>query len=102
MNPHIPIACTLSSDELQRRRHELLPGLAGRVIASERVEGGLRWQFAAETDIVSAIAKVVDAERHCCRFLRFEIAVDPDGGPVSLTITAPPEAKEVLEQLLSS
>ena len=100
MNPQLPIACTLSPEDLRARRGDLLPGLAERVVATERVDGGIRLQFAAEPDIVSTIAKVVEAERQCCAFLRFEISVPPAAGPVALTIIAPPEAQGVLEELI--
>ena len=29
----------------------------------------------------NAIARTIAAERLCCRFLRFEMIVEPDGGP---------------------
>ena len=95
-----PIACTLTPDELRARRDGLLPGLAERALSREPVDGGIRLQFVHTPDIVRSIARVVDAERHCCRFLQFSITTEVDAGPVALTITGPPEAQDVISDLL--
>jgi arsenate reductase len=88
---HPPVACTLSADDLRQRREELLPGLAQLAIGLEKVNQGVKLRFAPAPDIVSAIARVVDVERRCCAFLRFEILVDAAGGP--------PEAQPLLAEL---
>jgi hypothetical protein len=44
--------------------------------------------------MVPTIARVMDAERQCCRFLRFQLTVEPDGGPVLLDLTGPPGTRE--------
>jgi hypothetical protein len=100
MTTQPPIACTLTPDELRARREGLLPGLATRAVALERVDGGVRLQFAPAPGIVSTIAQVVDGERQCCRFLQFAITTEADDGPVALRITAPPEAQDVLSDLV--
>jgi hypothetical protein len=91
-----PIACTLTPEELRARREGLLPGLAERAVSIAPVDGGVRLTFTPGPDVVATIARVVDAERQCCRFLRFAITIEPDPGPISLTITAPPEGQEIL------
>jgi hypothetical protein len=42
----------------------------------------------------------VEAERHCCRFLRFTITVEPDGGPLNLDLTGPQGTREFVVALL--
>jgi hypothetical protein len=96
----IPIGCTLSPDELRDRRGELLPGLAERAVDRQLVDDGIRLRFAPSPDLVSAIARVVDSERQCCAFLRFDISVEPAGGPVTLTVSGPPEAQPLLAELI--
>ena len=98
-NSTIPVACTLSPDELHQRRGELLPGLAELAVAREMVDHGVRLRFAPIPDIVTTVARVVEAERHCCAFLRFEISVDPGGGAVTLTVSGPAEAQPLLAEL---
>jgi hypothetical protein len=95
-----PIACTLTPEELRARREGLLPGLAERAVSIAPVDGGVRLTFTPGPDVVATIARVVDAERQCCRFLRFAITIEPDPGPISLTITAPPEGQEILAEIV--
>ena len=78
--PDLPVACTLSPAALKARREGLLINLVGRAEQRLEVAGGCRLRFAASDDILAAIARTVDAERQCCRFLRFTVTVEPDGG----------------------
>jgi len=96
----IPIACTLPPDALQARRNELLAGLLHHAEHHEFTEDGLRVRFTAGTDTVATLARVVDAERHCCRFLRFVITVEPDGGPVLLELSGPAGTRDFIAGLL--
>jgi hypothetical protein len=100
MMTQIPIACTLSPDALQARRDELLADLLHRAEHHELTEDGLRVRYTAGTDTVAALARVVDAERHCCRFLRFVITVEPDEGPVLLELSGPAGTRDFLAGLL--
>jgi hypothetical protein len=47
-----------------------------------------------------AIGRAVDAERRCCRVLRFAIVVEPDEGPIVLELTGPPGTREFVAALL--
>ena len=95
----VPVACTLSSEDMAARRDDLLPGLIGLAIARKELEEGASYQFAADADLLTRIARTIDAERQCCRFLRFALVVEPDGGMVTLTVTGPPGTREVLRDL---
>ena len=92
----LPIACTLSPAALKARKENLLNTVLHR--ANERLElvNGWRLQFAAESDMLSAISRAVNAERQCCRFLRFTITVEPDDGPISVDLTGPVGTREFL------
>ena len=96
----VPIACTLSPDALETRRQGLLTDLLRRAQGHELTADGLRVVFAADADILATIVRVVDAERRCCRFLRFVIAVAPDDGPVTLELSGPPGSREFIAALL--
>ena len=97
----LPIACTLTPGELAARRDELLTGVVAH--ARERAErpGGFAWRFDAGPDILRAIAAVIDRERQCCAFLRFELTVEPAGGPVWLAVTGPAGTKELLADVVA-
>ena len=96
----LPIACTLGPAALKARREDLLGGLVRR--AEERIDlpDGYRIRFTPANDVLSTIANVVDLERQCCRFLRFQLTVDPDGGPIWLEFTGPPGTREFLVGML--
>ena len=50
--------------------------------------------------LVDHFPNVVDAERHCCRFLRFAMTVEPDGGPVFLELTGPAGTRDFVSALI--
>ena len=96
----LPIACSLDANQL-RTRDDLLPGLLRVAKSVEDLETGYRLQFDASHDTLYSITHVIDAERQCCRFLRFELTVEAGGGPISLTVTGPAGTREFLADLLA-
>ena len=97
MANNLPIACTLTPDALSARK----AGLLARVVrqATERVdiEDGVSLSFPAGA--FADVAAVIDAERVCCRFLQFTLVVEPDSGPLSLSLTGPPGTRDFLDAL---
>ena len=98
--PDLPTVCTLLPDALRARRDELA-ALARSAEAADEISGGMRLRFAATGDVLPTLARIVDAERQCCRFLRFAITVEPDGGPIGLEVTGPAGAREFVAGLLA-
>jgi hypothetical protein len=98
----LPIVCTLTPDTVATRKAQLLPRLVQKADAIEETADGYRLQFAPSSELLTSIASVIDAERRCCRFLRFELAVEPDEGPITLIISGPPGASEFLEAMLQA
>jgi hypothetical protein len=96
----LPIACTLTPDALRARRAGLLADLLRRAEGREDLPEGVRLRFAPKSETLATIACALEAERHCCRFLRFGITVEPDGGPVFLELTGPPGTREFIGALL--
>ena len=96
----LPVACSLTPDAINARRAGLLPGLARQAVRRERLSEGLRLIFTA--DAFPSVAATVDAERACCRFLRFDIQIEPGGGAVQLSMTGPAGTREFLAALLDS
>jgi hypothetical protein len=95
----LPIACTLTPAEITARRATLLPGLLARAEERTPLPDGWRWRFVTSSDLLAAAAETINAERQCCRFLRFVFTVEPDGGPMWLEITGPQGTVEFLETL---
>ena len=98
----LPVACTLSPEALVTRRQGLLGELLRRADTHEELTNGHRCSFAATDGVFAMILRMEDAERRCCRFLRFQIIVEPDGGPVSVELTGPPGTREFLAALWES
>jgi hypothetical protein len=96
----LPIACALTPTEITARRVALLPGLLARAEERTTLPDGGRWRFVASSKLLAAAAETINAERQCCRFLRFVLTVEPDGGPMWLEITGPQGTIELLETLI--
>jgi hypothetical protein len=96
----LPVVCTLTPATVASRKTALLRGLVERADSREETATGMRVTLPA--DALSEILETVDAERKCCRFLRFDIIVEPDGGPISLELTGPPGTREFLAVLIES
>lgn len=95
----LPIACTLSASERRARKDDLLPALMKRAEHAEEIPDGRSYRFAASSDVLLAIARVMDAERQCCRFLFFHLTVEPDLGPFWLDVIGPPGTLEFLDEM---
>lgn len=100
--PDLPIICTLTPDALRARREGLLAELLRISTGHELLAGGLRLRFAPSADTLASVARAVEAERHCCRFLRFTITVEPDEGPLTLDLTGPQGTGEFVAALLEA
>jgi hypothetical protein len=98
--PSLPIVCTLSPDALSARRQGLLSELLQQAAGRELLPDGLRLRFAASSETLSRIAKAIEAERHCCRFLRFTLTVEPDEEQFALELTGLQGTREFVAALL--
>ena len=95
----LPIACTLTPEALRARREGLMIDLVGRAVLRVWLSDGLRLEFAPSEETIALIARAIEAERHCCRFLRFGMTVEPDGGPVFPDLTGPPGTRDFISSL---
>jgi hypothetical protein len=96
----LPIACSLTPEALRARREGLLMDLVRRAERREDLPDGLRLEFAPSSETIALIAQAVEAERHCCRFLRFGMTVESDGGPVFLELTGPAGTRDFVSALI--
>jgi len=90
----------LTPEQIATRKASLLPGLARACEQREPLSDGYQFRFAPSAETLQALFTAVDAERRCCRFLRFQFTVEPDGGPIWLRVTGPPGTREFLTALL--
>jgi hypothetical protein len=96
MSTSLPIACALDEGGLAGRQAELRAGVLSDAVAVERLPDGYRWRFDDRADLIARLGAVIDAERRCCRFLRFTLSAGADLGAVLLDVTGPPGTRDVL------
>jgi hypothetical protein len=96
---HPPIACTLSAHEMGCGAADLLPGLVPIAESVRAIPEGVRFEFAAQQELVPRIAAVMERERQCCQFMRFRLELSPGLGPIVLIIDGPPGTSDFLARL---
>jgi hypothetical protein len=97
--PSPPMVCTLTPEQLKAQRDALLPGLLKRADERTPLERGYRMKFTPRPGLLDEIARIVEQERSCCQFLKFQITVEPSNGPIYLEVTGPPGTREMLDTL---
>lgn len=96
---YLPVARTLTPEALRAGAADLLPGLAAEAAAVAPLPDGVRLTFASAPGVAARIARAVDREQECCRFLSFALTVPAGGAPVELAVTGPPGTRELLAGL---
>ena len=92
----IPIACNLDSRGRARKGDEI----AQLVESARRLEGlddGVAFELAGDEVSAARVLEFVRAERLCCPFFTFELAFEPDQGPVRLRLRGSAKAKTFIE-----
>jgi hypothetical protein len=97
---HTPIACSLTTAELRDRAAALLAQFRSAVIETEELEEGYAFRLPGDGNWIGLIAELIVAERECCPFLAFEVAVLPNMVPVIVRATGPAGTKEFLRTVL--
>jgi hypothetical protein len=92
----LPVSCTLSERDLAERRAGLLTDL-------RRYRQGARWspdgvalRFPFGPSVMAALTEFIRLESQCCPFLRFQLTVEPGGGPVWLELSGPAGTRDFL------
>lgn len=94
-----PLACSLTPEDVRNRRDALLPGLIHRADKVTDLDNGLRLEFKSKPGLLADIARIMEQERECCTFLRFDLIAEPEDGPVTFDVTGPPGTRDVLRSL---
>jgi DNA-binding transcriptional MerR regulator len=92
----IPIACSLDADSMSERLEEW-GRLASNITARDDTADGVRLRFGPGVS-AAEVAELAAREQQCCSFLRFSVGIA--GGEVSLDISAPVGARDVIDALL--
>lgn len=92
----LPLACNLTSAELEERRRTVLEKLRDGVVEAKELADGYSFSFTSEGNRFKELAEMIDVERQCCPFLQFRITLSAGNGPLTLEITGPEGTKDFL------
>ncbi|HEU4389647.1 MAG TPA: hypothetical protein VFV34_17715 [Blastocatellia bacterium] len=95
----LPIACLITAlTPEQRTRHtRLMKQLRESATESHETPDGYEIRFPGHTPTILAIAEFITLERACCPFFKFELEISGGEAPVTLRVTGPKGAKQVLK-----
>jgi hypothetical protein len=93
-----PIACNLKAlNPAERARHAALSEkLRAAAVARQELPDGLSFRLNPSAMNLVELAGWVDAERRCCPFLDFQIALERESGGLQLSLTGRQGVKEFL------
>lgn len=85
----MPLACNLNAiPASERAGHGALAGrLFSAVLETQELAEGYAFRLPAESTVLKQAAEFIANERLCCPFFRFELVVEPGGGPFWLRLT---------------
>jgi hypothetical protein len=92
----LPIACTLTTPELQERRSTLLLNVRAAALELKELEDGFAYRFPLDDTLLADLFTLVQLEHKCCPFLRFNLIIEAGNGPVWLELTGPAGTKGFL------
>jgi hypothetical protein len=83
-----PIACRMDAltPAERARRSEVFALLTRRAVEVVETADGIAVRLRGEPDTPALAGEFVAYEARCCPFIRFELAVEAEGGPVRLTL----------------
>jgi hypothetical protein len=96
----LPIACSLTADELPKRLAEMADIGAADLLTSYTSGGQALLRFRRRPSTQVRLEAIVAAESECCSFLAMELR--DAGDEVELTVTAPAGAEPVLEDIVAA
>ncbi len=90
-----PLACTLTKAEKAARKEDF-QGLFEQVEQALELADGYALRFPGEASLGARLLEFIGAERACCPFVRFELAFEPNQGPIWLHLRETTVGKEII------
>ena len=84
-----PFACNMTAIPPQERGHHIaaIEAVFGAVEEVRELPDGYAFRLANETELLLKVADFLAKERLCCPFFGFSLQIEPEGGPVWLSLT---------------
>lgn len=92
----LPVACALSERQLTDRRGGLLSDLRRHREEVRWLPDGVALRFPSGPNVLTILGEFIRLETQCCPFLRFQLTVEPGGGPVWLELSGPTGTRDFL------
>jgi hypothetical protein len=96
----IPIACSLSAEELSVRREEIARTILAGYQEVVDLPDGYAVRFPGNPTWAEKLLAFVVGERACCEFFTFELTFEAQQGPIWLSLRGPEGTKEVVASML--
>lgn len=84
MEVHLPIACSLDANSTNEREKEWRALLESPYLRRDEIADGVRLTFRSSDNMNREAKRLVDLERSCCAWIRWDVIEDD----ASLTIEA--------------
>ena len=94
----VPIACTLTGAAQAERRDVLAREIFGRYDEVEELADGYAFRFADAEVMTAPLVEFIAFERGCCPFFSFELAFEPEHGPLWLRLRGPDGVKAFIRE----
>lgn len=96
----VPIACSLTADELVTRGEEIDDLFTG-VQQAQELTDGYALRFPGTSTWPQRVLDFIQGERNCCLFFTFELLFLPNQGPIWLHIRGPEGVKAIVMDTLT-
>ena len=106
MSDTSPIACRRDTGafdlEESERYKSLREGMRSAFQGMKELPDGFAFRFPSDPAVIVNLAEFITLERRCCSFFNFALGVEPDDGPVWLSLTGGEGVKEFLQTEISA
>jgi hypothetical protein len=92
----IPIACSLPEASQAARETALAATLFAHRLQTRELADGYAFQFPNDAALLAQLLEFIAFERQCCPFFLFELAFEPQQGPLWLRMRGGEGVKEFL------
>lgn len=98
-----PLACDMAAIPADQRPVHLATSreLFSKIEEFRELPNGYEFRLADGPDLLTKLGEFVSLERLCCPFLRFEVEVEAEGGPVWLRLSGREGVKDFIREEIS-
>jgi hypothetical protein len=96
----LPIACSLSDEDLRRRREALASDIYKNFEQVDELPDGYAFRYPGGEEWASRLLEFITFERACCPFITFELSFEPAQGPLWLRLRGAAGVKEFIREEL--